>query len=195
MWNSAIEFVEDDAACAGGIKARGIPLVASSQTYRARRRTKKGRQIGAPIKTFTFSQIKTQLKKLLKDKRNQIREQRWIPQVKRTRIEGRTSEKIPAGTEYLLHFREDINTFMDSRSSVVPKDINVLIPPLKGLVLWPSRPWCYNTWFTPAVTRCQTKRVCVPESTLAVLIIMQIKSKLWPRWVHFFPLLNRGFFS
>ena len=98
MWNSAIEFVEDDAAWAGGIKARGIPLVASSQTYRARRRTKKGRQIGAPIKTFTFSQIKTQLKKLLRDKRNQIREQRWIPQVKRTRIEGRTSEKILAGT-------------------------------------------------------------------------------------------------
>lgn len=98
MWNSAIEFVEDDAAWAGGIKARGIPLVASSQTYRARRRTKKGRQIGARLKTFTFSQIKTQLKKLLKDKRNQIREQRWIPQVKRTRIEGRTSEKILAGT-------------------------------------------------------------------------------------------------
>lgn len=98
MWNSAIEFVEDDAAWAGGIKARGIPLVASSQTYRARRRTKKGRQIGAPLKTFTFSQIKTQLKKLLRDKRNQIREQRWIPQVKRTRIEGRTSEKILAGT-------------------------------------------------------------------------------------------------
>lgn len=115
MWNSAIEFVEDDAAWAGGIKARGIPLVASSQTYRARRRTKKGRQIGAPLKTFTFSQIKTQLKKLLKDKRNQIREQRWIPQVKRTRIEGRTSEKILAGTEYLLHFRKDINTFMDYR--------------------------------------------------------------------------------
>lgn len=98
MWNSAIEFVEDDAAWAGGIKAQGILLVASSQTYRARRRTKKGRQIGAPIKTFTFSQIKTQLKKLLRDKRNQIREQRWIPQVKRTRIEGRTSEKILAGT-------------------------------------------------------------------------------------------------
>lgn len=117
MWNSAIEFVEDDAAWAGGIKAQGILLVASSQTYRARRRTKKGRQIGAPLKTFTFSQIKTQLKKLLRDKRNQIREQRWIPQVKRTRIEGRTSEKIPAGTKYLLHFRKDINTFMDYRSN------------------------------------------------------------------------------